>query len=246
MPDRQKLNADMGVASMGVLVGLEGPLPASGLTQTYSAGLVRTATAPTAQNPLGYIETRIAGSTKTYTVSKDTYAYVSEAGVLTYLEVANGAAKPSQATIGVRSEWIWKVVTDGSNITSVSDLRRFASADIERIRVRSSFVAADLGVDDFQPGYHGRILAIDSSVDIALAGTDAGTVTAFLVNHDNTATAVTNGAVSHAASAAAGVRHLVVPTAVNVFGRGDRIRLTAAKSTSGGGAMVTVVLERLG
>lgn len=51
-----------------------------------------------------------------YTASKDTYVDVSDAGVITYTEVANGAASPSLSANNSRQA---KVVTSGAAITSI-------------------------------------------------------------------------------------------------------------------------------
>lgn len=235
-----------GTGRFGVVWGFEGPKPASGLTQTYIGGIIRLALPAGTQNPLGYGEFQIASATKLYTASKDTYAYVTTAGVLSYVEVANNAAKPSQATVGVGSQFIWKVVTNGTDITSVVDLRQTADADLVIEHALLSFVAANVGSFYIQPGFRGRLIAIDSEVSTALAGTDTGTETAALVNHDNTVTAVTNGVVTHSISAAIGERKLALPTAVHEFGPGDRLRITTAKATSGGWAVAKVIMERLG
>ncbi len=56
----------------------------------------------------------------TYTASKDTYVYIATGGYFIYEEVANGAAAPSTPS---NSLLLAKVVTSGSAIISVSDLR---------------------------------------------------------------------------------------------------------------------------
>ena len=61
-----------------------------------------------------------ADLTKTYTASKDTYVDISNAGAITYSEVANGAAAPAVAVNSIRTQ---KVVTDATEITGVTDLR---------------------------------------------------------------------------------------------------------------------------
>ena len=61
-----------------------------------------------------------ADLTKTYTASKDTYVDISNAGAITYSEVANGAAAPAVAVNSIRTQ---KVVTNATEITSVVDLR---------------------------------------------------------------------------------------------------------------------------
>lgn len=56
----------------------------------------------------------------TYTASKDTYVYINEGGYYDYQEVANGASAPSTPSGDLL---LAKVVTSGTAITSVSDLR---------------------------------------------------------------------------------------------------------------------------
>lgn len=63
-----------------------------------------------------------ADLTRTYTASKDTYVDISNTGAITYSEVANGAGAPAVAGSSIRLE---KVVTNGTEITSVVDLRPY-------------------------------------------------------------------------------------------------------------------------
>jgi len=64
-----------------------------------------------------------AATNHTYTASKDTYVYISNGGYFIYQEVANGASAPSTPT---NSLLLAKVVTNGTAITSVSDLRQLS------------------------------------------------------------------------------------------------------------------------
>lgn len=232
----------------GVLVGLEAPDPGSGLTLTYTTGLVRVKSATA---PNGYTEYRVAGSTSVLTASKDTYVYIDPTtGAFSTIAVANGGTKPTFGTASgqfpVNAEVLWKVVTDGSDITSSEDLRRWAGIFVENFQFRVSFVTARQGYQDIQPGFAGRVLAIDGHVINALGDTDAGTVTLSRVPSSGAAgTTMTNGQLSFAASAAAGVRDLECPTVATHFGPSDRIRVTSAKTTTGGEAQVTVICERL-
>ena len=57
---------------------------------------------------------------KTYTASKDTYVDLSSLGAYTYSEVTNGGAAPAVAANSMR---LFKVVTNGTEITGVTDLR---------------------------------------------------------------------------------------------------------------------------
>lgn len=58
-----------------------------------------------------------------YTASKDTYVYIHEGGYYVYQEVANGAGAPSTPS---NTLLLAKAVTNGTAITSVSDLRSSA------------------------------------------------------------------------------------------------------------------------
>jgi hypothetical protein len=56
-------------------------------------------------------------SSHAFTASKDTYIDINSAGVITYVEVANGATSPALTTSSIR---VAKVVTSGVAITSVT------------------------------------------------------------------------------------------------------------------------------
>lgn len=63
----------------------------------------------------------VTGATShTYTASKDTYVYIHKGGYFVYQEVANGAAAPSTPADTLL---LFKAVTNGTAITSISDLR---------------------------------------------------------------------------------------------------------------------------
>jgi len=241
--NRAQLNAAMGIAPRGVVYGLEAPVPGSGLTLTYTEGLVRVGAAAST-NPKGFAEKRVAGSTLVATASKDTYVYLDSAGAVQQTNVALGGVKPLQSAIGELSEWLFKLVTDGSDITSVEDLRRQAGIDLVILPVPVSFEATEVGDSYVYPGFRGRIVAVDGIVANALGATDAGSVTPKIKTNGAAAAAVTNGVLSFALSAAIGVRDLEVPSAANVFGPFDGIILTSAKTTAGGYAFVNLVLER--
>jgi len=97
----------------------------TGLTIATVASLTQTTTAGTAyvaNDADSYLHrVATAATSHTYTASKDTYVYLDYAGAFIYSEVANGASQPSTPS---NSIIIAKVVTDGSAITSVSDLRQ--------------------------------------------------------------------------------------------------------------------------
>src|SRR3990167_2181514 len=96
-----------------------GMLPAtdSDLTSDISAGT---------SYVLGY---RIvtAATAKTYTASKDTWVYIDYNGAFQYSEVANGATQP---TTPANSLLLATVVTDGDNITSVTDRRQLTPPNL--------------------------------------------------------------------------------------------------------------------
>ncbi len=87
---------------------------------------------PTVPNPVSLSATTPAGvayvlgtraappaTAKAYTASKDTYVDLSDKGVYTYTEVANGAAAPAVAASSMR---LFKVVTNATQITGVTAL----------------------------------------------------------------------------------------------------------------------------
>lgn len=61
----------------------------------------------------------LGASSQTFTASMDTYVDLSQSGVVTLSPVANGATQPPVASNSAR---VAKVVTDGTSITSVTDL----------------------------------------------------------------------------------------------------------------------------
>lgn len=66
-------------------------------------------------------------TSKTYTASKDTYVYIDKNGAFQYSEVANGATAPTTPS---DSLLLAKVVTNGTAITSVTDLRRLTPTNV--------------------------------------------------------------------------------------------------------------------
>ena len=61
-----------------------------------------------------------SATTQTYTASRDTYVDLSQTGVYTLTAVANGAAEP---VVAANSARLSKVVTDGTEITTITDMR---------------------------------------------------------------------------------------------------------------------------
>ena len=90
----------------------------------------------------------------TYTASKDTYVDLSSNGTYTYSEVATDAAEPAVAANSIR---LALVVTDGDNITSVTD-KRVLSVQIatQEDFVLNGFnvVTNDPNVVTFDPGIY--------------------------------------------------------------------------------------------
>src|SRR4029077_3053585 len=61
-----------------------------------------------------------AATNNTYTASKDTYVYINAGGFFDYIAVSNGGAAPSTPP---NELLLAKVVTNGTAVTSVVDLR---------------------------------------------------------------------------------------------------------------------------
>lgn len=93
-----------------------GDFVASGCVWSATTGLGGAMTAGVA-----YIDGKrvvvAAIASKTFTASKDTYVSVTNAGVVGYSEVANGASAP---TLPTNSIWLAKVVTSGAAVTAVT------------------------------------------------------------------------------------------------------------------------------
>lgn len=226
----------------GVVFGLIVRKPASGLTVTVEGGVIRVG-APTTSPPARSIEKTFAQTTQAITASKDAYLYITEAGALAKLEVANGAAKPSQADIGTNSEFIAKCVSNGTDVTGVVDLRRDAPhGEIKMLEVDASFVTATQGGNGTVVPWNGRLIAVEAIVTAALAGTDAGTITPAIGEND-VFTNVTGGVVTIPLSSAVDTRVRAIPTALRSIRSGNLLRLTSAKTTSGGAARVLAYIE---
>ena len=235
------LDPAFGGTGLGVITGLIVRDPQSAtLATTVEGGWIRLL--------VSGVQTlfRIADTAKTFTASKDTYVYISSAGALGYYEASNGAAKPSQATIeatgGAGSQLIAKVVTDGSRVTDggVSDLRQFAGVDMRSAEFFQSFASTETGAAYWVAPARVRVWKLQTTAVDTLAGTDAGTITAAVGVNDKY-TAMTNGATSLAASSATGTRASALPSAYFIVDAGQSLRLTSAKTTSGGTAITQVL-----
>ncbi len=189
----------------------------------------------------GVVLTRIADTAKTFTVSVETYVVVNSAGAIAYTEVALAAAKPSNATFeaahGVGYELLAKVVTDGARILDggVTDMRRHAGVDMQSAVFYQSFATTETGAQYWVAPCRARVWKFQTVAVDTLAGSDAGTVTAALGINDKY-TNMTNGATSLAASSPTGTRASALPSASFIVQPGQCVRLTSAKTTSGGTA----------
>lgn len=95
----------------------------SGLLGTDPGAVLGMTIPPGVAYIIGRRVVKLAGAadlTRTYTASKDTYVDISHTGAITYTEVTNGAGAPSVAANSLR---LMCVVTNGSEITGVTDLR---------------------------------------------------------------------------------------------------------------------------
>lgn len=238
------LDPAFGGTGFGVITGLIVRDPQSAtLATTIEAGWIRL---NTTTNGTPAAPTRIADTAKTFTASKDTYVYVNAAGAIAYYEVSNGATKPSQATLeatgGAGSQFIAKVVTDGSRVTDggVTDLRQFAGVDMRSESFFQSFATTEIGAAYWVAPGRVRVWKLQTTAVDTLAGSDAGTITAAVGVNDKY-TNMTNGQTSLAASSATGTRATAVPSAYFIVDAGQSVRLTSAKTTSGGTAITQML-----
>lgn len=84
-----------------------------------------------------------------------------------------------------------------------------------------------------------KITRVRGEVTLALAATDAGTITP----KNSAGTTMTGSVLTFALSSALNTRQTGVPTANNVVAAGDFMDLTAAKTTAGGEVQVYVEWE---
>lgn len=172
-----------------VLTGLVFPTSAN-LTSTMTEGVAEV------------IGTRVVVPATTYTfiASQDTYVDLSNAGVLTYLPVANAAAAPAVTANSLRLQ---KVVTDATAVTSVVQL---ASRELTASRnvsvpaptlgehaVNRTFVEAQVTAASSQylekarsiatpnatvPVHQLKAVGTETNIDVALTPKGAGALTA--------------------------------------------------------------------
>lgn len=241
----------LGTGPAGVVLGLViEDTTSTSLVSRVEGGWIRIAVDPSNAAYLGYDyrEFRIADTAKTFTASRDTYVYVSSAGAVGYIEVTNGAAKPTAATLlstgGYGAQFIAKVTSDSDEITGVTDLAaRQTAAELLSDTVYLSFNATEVGAYYWQAPTKIRIWKYCGVVIDTLANTDVGTVTAAMGNN-NLYTDQTNGAISFALSSATGVRETALPSAYHTIAAGQNIRLTSAKATAGGSCNVQIIYSR--
>lgn len=243
---RQEVDAiaNLSAPPFGVIHGLQVLRPASGLTATSEAGLA--VLRPSSGNA-EFQEFAVAAASNVYTASRDTYVYLTNAGALAYSTQTNGAARPSLASLGAANGiMIALVISDASNITSVLDLRPLAGASLFTVPLSQSFAASAQGAVQYPVPQSCRLVGLSATATTALAGTDAGTITAARISN-GVSTNIAGATLSFAASAAIGTRLTAVPTLASnpVFKQGDYFSLTPAKTTAGGVAEAYAIFEKL-
>lgn len=231
---------------LGVVTGLIVRDPGSStLTTVLEGGWIRIKS-PTSGE--AFNEFRIADTSRAYTASRDTYVYVSATGTLGYIEQTLNDPKPSLAALetagGVGAQFIAKVVTDGSRIVAggVTDLRQLSGAFLLSQNLTLSFATNELGAQYWVAPTRSRIWKAQASVQVALAGTDAGSITLARGVND-VYTNMTDGAISLAASSAIGTRASCLPSASFIVEAGQAVRFTTAKATAGGRTVTQVLYE---
>lgn len=238
-----------GASAPGVIDGLIVRDPGSSTLATTIEGGVILLKPATTGTGVGYNDYVLQDTAKTFTASKDTYVYVNAAGALAYDELANGAAKPTPAAIealgGVGSQLIAKVVTDGARITAggVSDLRQPAPVTLERMTLPMSFLAAEVGATYLKLPGTCDIYGYVGTVTTALGATDAGTITAALGLND-VYTNQAGGVTTWPLSSVLGTRVSAYVTGVRRLPKGQTLRLTSAKTTTGGHVTYQVLYAR--
>lgn len=239
-----------GGSQPGVIDGLVVRDPGSATLATTIEGGVILLKPSTTGTGIAYNDYVIQDTSKTFTASKDTYVYVNASGALAYDELANGATKPTTAALealgGVGSQLIAKVVTDGTRVVAggVTDLRQLAGVTLETLTVPNlSFVTANQGSQYLRLPGTADIYGYIATVTGALGGTDTGTVTAALGLND-VYTNQAGGVITGAISAAVGTRYSAYVTGVRRLRSGQTLRLTTAKTTTGGTMTVQVLFAR--
>lgn len=86
----------------------------------------------------------------TATANRDVYAWVSATGVVSFTEVANGAAQPS---IGAGNNFLYKFVTNAAGVSATTDMRRTTPLPSETqpgITELATQAETDTGTDDLR------------------------------------------------------------------------------------------------
>lgn len=257
-PNTQFAASVLGDVGPGVIVGLTVRDPQSStLATTVQGGWIRLLPDPSQPGPQRkFTEYNVQDTAKTFTASKDTYVYISSTGTLGYIEVANGAAKPTQATLnttgGVGAQFIAKVVTNGSRVVDggVTDLRQMSGADLLKNVVALSFESGEQGSHYFEAPCDIRVLRVQGTVLKAVAATDNGTIQLAVGLNDKYTNVANNGLITFTASAAIGTRASVHPgnstTGPTIVRGGQVLLLTTAKTTAGGKINTEITYERVG
>lgn len=95
----------------------------SGLIWSATTGLNAGMTLGEYYSNSGILLPITAITSRTFTASRDTYVSIAQNGSIAYSEVTNGAAQPALPS---NSNWLAKVVTNGSAVTGVTDMRQTA------------------------------------------------------------------------------------------------------------------------
>jgi len=117
---------------------------ASGLTIPTSADLTSSCAAGVAYIR-GIRVNKSSGTNHTYTASKDTYVDLDKNGNFTYSGVANGAGAPAVATNSIR---IAKVVSDGTKVASVTDMRMLSPVTVNPHKARAYRTSSNQIISD--------------------------------------------------------------------------------------------------
>jgi hypothetical protein len=101
-----------------------------GLIWSHVTGLNASMTAGRYYSNSGDIVSITAIPSKAFNSKKDTYIYVGQNGTINYSSVDNNAARPS---LPANSNWLAKVVTNDSTITSIIDMRQTRLVGVHNI-----------------------------------------------------------------------------------------------------------------
>jgi hypothetical protein len=113
-------------------------------------------------------------------------------------------------------------------------------ARTEVLNFTVSFEAGEQCDNKILMPYAGSVVTIYATVVKAIAATDSATITP----KNQGGTTMTSGVVTFSASAALNTAQTTTPTANNTFVAGDVLSFTTAKTTAGGRALISVVVER--